>query len=450
MITVQRRRWCPGRASAADALDDQRPGARSSTRPSASADQAPLRRRAWPARSFDAVGHDEQARRDRPVPELARDRQDAHHERELPATNAANSTDVRSAGSVAIRLKFTKRGHEDDDHERSSRPSRRRVPRTSRAASLKISASEQADHDGPPTSRSGEFEVDLFERSTRTASSEITSWCSATSGRSARPCGPSTGDLGGVAGDVRCACWRRMSPQLANVQARRPSSRRRCRLMISCSGACATTPALADHDHVVGGLGALGERGRKTEHRPAFRRQGPAKSRASGSLRVEAVRGSSSTRTSGRRAAPPLGRAAGACRATTAARRCRASLSATSSSSSSTRWSDTPDALARVRRWFQPRGPGAAPCRRRAPHAHGVHRVSERPRERRPEHGCGAGRRDSPTQQHSQCGCLPGPIGPQKSHDAPLVREREIVDGYHGPELLSESATSISCAIALM
>ena len=199
--------------------------------------------------------------------------------------------------------------------------------------------------------------------------------------------------------------------------------------------------ALGDHDDVVGGLRDLGQHVAGDEHRAALGRRAGAGSRAAsgcpagpGRWRARRARAPS-----GRRAARPRGRAAGACRASSRPRAGRPRpLSATSSSSSSTRASPIPAAVASVRRWLRPLRPGwSIPPSSTAPTVRaGSSSVAN---------GCPctvrrAGRRAHEPEQHPQRGRLAGAVGAQEADDAPLVhREREVVDGRDGPEVLGQA-----------
>ena len=98
-----------------------------------------------------------------------RDRQDAEHQRERPATNAGEAHHVAlGASSLGREVAPAPRpGSTITQHERRAR--RRSGRRTCACVrSLKISARDQAGHDGPPVA-AGELEVDLLQRASRPA-----------------------------------------------------------------------------------------------------------------------------------------------------------------------------------------------------------------------------------------------------------------------------------------
>ena len=208
---------------------------------------------------------------------------------------------------------------------------------------------------------------------------------------------------------------------------------------MSCSGACATLRPVGDHDHVVGGLAQLGQRVAGDQHRAALAGQRAQEvPQPADALRVQAVGGLVEHQhlrvadQRGREAEPLAHAQRVAARAPVGRVRERDELE-----SSSTRWLPIPAALASVRRWLRPLRPGCSmPPSSTAPTVcTGSSRVVN---------GCPCTVAAPDVGFTSPSSILnvvvlPAPLGPRKPVTRLVHREREVVDGFDGPEVLREA-----------
>ena len=258
---------------------------------------------------LDAIGHDEQARRDRAVAELARQRHDAEHQREH-LREAGDSEQVahrRVAGAPGGR-----RG--GDDHDREHQAERAADDAVERAGGPQLEdlGGDQPGHDGPPLASVSSKNTSSSEEPTG-VNSETTSWFSAIT----RP----------MSSPLRSRTTMSASPLTSAPSATSSSRRRRTsgpatlippplRAISSVSVPCATErPRL-----MTTTSSAVWETSASTWLETSTARpSGPASAGSRAASGCPAGRGRWRARRApapaGRRAARPPGRAAGACRA---------------------------------------------------------------------------------------------------------------------------------------